>query len=133
MTSVGASVATSAYLACLWIIEQGYFDAPLGDAETVRLSPLARIVLSIMRVNAVYEPVKDVLDAASKSNKGKIEAAQRPKPTSLAIIHSYSRVANEIISQKGSRKSRVELVMEMHTMCERKRGAARSRLTTSLH
>ena len=110
MTSIGASVVTSAYLVCLWVIEKGYFDvAGQGVQELV---PLANIILSIMRVNTVHEHIKDLKDAAFKSNKGKIEAAQRPKPTILALAHSYSRVATDILSQKKSRKTQRELVME---------------------
>ena len=112
VTSIGASVVTSAYLICLWIIEQGYFNGPFDDAEKARLSPLASIVLSIMNINAVYEPFKDVKDAVFKSNKGKIEASQRPRPTILSYYYSYSRVATDILHQKKSRKTRTELVMD---------------------
>ena len=111
MVTIGASVVTSAYLICLWVIEKGYFNGPFDDAEKARLWPLATIVRSIMDINCVYEAITDLQDAVFKSNKGKIEANMRPKPTILAYAHSYSRVATDILHQKKSRKSLKELVM----------------------
>ena len=72
MSTIGASVVTSAYLICLWVSGKSYFNGPLDDATTPHSQHLAPLVLSIMDINAVYEPVKDLRNAVFKSNKGKI-------------------------------------------------------------
>jgi hypothetical protein len=106
MTTIGASGVTSAYLICLWAIEKGFVNGLLDDAENVRLMTLADRVVRVMHINAVYEPVQDLRDAAFKSNKGKIEAAKRPTPTILSFALSYARVAADIWQQKKIRKTR---------------------------
>ena len=58
MTSIGSSVVTSAYLICIWVIQRGYFNGPLSDAEKATLQPLAKVVLSVMQINSDHEPVK---------------------------------------------------------------------------
>jgi hypothetical protein len=112
MTTIVASVVTSGYLICLWVIEKGFFNGLLDDAAKVKLMTLADRVVRVMHINAVYEPVQDLRDAAFKSNKGKIEAAKRPTPTILSFAFSYVRVATDILQQKKIRKTREELIME---------------------
>ena len=107
-------MVTSAYLICHWVMEKGYFNnVSLEDAaEKSRLAPLAKLIISVMHIKAMYEPVQDIKDAAFKSNQGKITAGARPQPTILSYAHSYSRVAAEIQKQKKTRQTRRELVME---------------------
>merc|ERR1712026_455490 len=97
MATIGASVVTSAYLICHWVMEQGYFnDVILDDTEKARLAPLAKVIISVMHIRAMHKLVQDTKDTAFKSNKGKIPASQRPQPTILSCLHSYARVAKEI-------------------------------------
>ena len=111
-TSIGSSVVTSAYLLCHWMLGKGYFNGPFSDVEKQNMRELAEMVKSVLHVSAVYEPVKDLGDAVFRSNKGKIEASQRPKPTILSYIASYSKVAHSILSRSRGRKSKRELVLE---------------------
>ena len=39
MATIGASVMTSAYLICHWVMEQGYFNVTLDVTEKARLAP----------------------------------------------------------------------------------------------
>ena len=39
MATIGASVVTSAYLICHWVMEQGYFNVTLDVTEKARLAP----------------------------------------------------------------------------------------------
>ena len=114
MAAIGASVVTSAYLICHWVIEKGHFnDVALEDVtEKARLAPLANVIISVMHIRAMHEPVKDMKDAAFKSNQGKITAGQRPQPTILSYVHAYSRVAIEAQKKNKTWQTHRELVME---------------------
>ena len=78
----------------------------------------------------MYEPVKDLKDAAFKSNQGKITAGQRPQPTILAYSHSYSRVAVDIKQKKKTRQTHRELVMEQITQHNQREKVRKDKIST---
>ena len=112
MTTIGASVVPSAYLICHWVMEQSYFNVTLDVTEKASLAPLAKVIISLMHVRAMHELVQDMRDAAFKSNTGKMSAGQRPQPTILSYVHSYTRVAIDIKKSTNTRKTFRELVMD---------------------
>ena len=130
MTTIGASVVTSAYLICHWVMEQSYFNVTLDVTEKARLAPLAKVIISLMHIRAMHEPVKDMRDAAFKSNKGKISAGQRPQPTILSYAHSYSRVAIDIKKRTNTRKTFRELVMDQVNQHNQRERVKRSKIKT---
>ena len=112
-------------------MEQGYFnDVILDDTERARLAPLAQVIISVMHIKAMHEPVKDMKDAAFKSNKGKIAASQRPQPTILSYLHSYARVAKDIMKKTPTRNTFKESVMEQVTQHNQREKVKRDKIKT---
>jgi hypothetical protein len=66
-----------------------------------------------LHISAVFESITDMKDAAFKSNKGKIEASLRPRPTILHYSYAYSRVAEDQLSKKqAGRKHKSQLILD---------------------
>ena len=123
-TSIGSSVVTSAYITILYILQSGIFAGHVDQSHPEQ--ELATTVISIMEITGIYEPVNDLRHAVFKSNKGKIEAGQRPRPTILQYTDSYKRVVDDIMSQKKNRQSKKELVLKQiaeHNKAEKVRGS----------
>ena len=125
ITSIGSSVVTSAFLISMYILEIGTFDGAVDATHPEQ--ELAKTLKSIMEVYAIYEADQSSLRVAVfKSNKGKIEAGQRPRPTILAYQASYSRVADNVLKQSKTRQTRKQLIMQQvieHNQMEKVRGS----------
>ena len=83
MSTIGASVVTSAYLICHWVMEKGYFNnVSLEDAaEKARLAPLANLIISVMHIRAMYEPVKTWGKQPSSLTRGRsLQASDHSPP-----------------------------------------------------
>jgi hypothetical protein len=98
VTSIGSCVITSAYCFCVYVIGKQLVSGDLDEVgNRERLRPLCGRVLEALNVSAIHEPSKDLLDIVFKSNKSKIEASQRARPTILQYGISYSKVDNETL------------------------------------
>ena len=107
VTSIGSCVVTSAYCFCVYVMDKQLLSGDLDDVgNRERLRPLCERVLQALNVSAVHEPSNDLTDIVLKSNKSKIEASQRTRPTILQYGISYSKVADQLITtKKAGRKS----------------------------
>jgi hypothetical protein len=132
VTSIGTNVITSAYCFCVYVIEKQLVSGDLDEAgNRERLQPLCARVLEAMNVSAIHELSKDLSDIVFKSNKSKIEASQRARPTILQYGISYSKVADQLIStKKAGRKSRQELIVEQIVNHNKKETVRSSRIKT---
>jgi hypothetical protein len=132
VTSIGSCVVTSAYCFCVYVMDKELLSGDMNDVgNRERLQPLCAKVLDAMNISAIHEPSKDLSDIVFKSNKSKIEASQRARPTILQYGISYSRVADQLISTKKSgRKSRQELIVEQIVNHNKKETVRSSRIKT---
>jgi hypothetical protein len=98
VTSIGSCVVTAAYCFCVYVIDKQLVSGDLDEVgNRERLRPLCGRVLEALNVSAIHEPSQDLSDIVFKSNKSKIEASQRARPTILQYGISYSKVSNETL------------------------------------
>ena len=131
-TSIGSCVVTSAYCFCVYVMDKQLLSGDLDDVvNRERLRPLCERVLQALNVSAIHEPSQDLSDIVFKSNKFKIEASQRTRPTILQYGISYSKVADQLITtKKAGRKSRAELIVDQILNHNKKETVRSSRIKT---